>query len=464
TLPLKNISWARAYISENRRGKKVKAVNDVLKAGDIVRLSKDSKGEWHLTPLPSVTGALVSMDPSDGAINAVVGGFDYLQSKFNRAIQAKRQPGSSFKPFVYASALAKNYSPATVVNDAPIRLRSWSPQNYSGKSFGPTRLRYGLKKSRNLVSIQLLREIGVAYARNYVEKFGFKGSEVPKDLTMALGTGSVTPMQMAGAYSVFANGGYKVEPYFITHINDYLGKSIFQHFPKTVCKHCESNKSTKPKPAKIAKRIMKPYVNYQINSMLQSVARSGTATRTRVLKRNDIGGKTGTTNDQKDAWFSGYTPKKVTTVWVGFDQIQPMGRRETATGLALPVWIEFMKTALKGVPQVSLVPPKGMRSLSMDALTGFIADDRSIDVVTEMLVKAQIPGMVPSDYIYNGNVLRVNNPNSPTIVLSESYIADNIDLLSSSGVVLPVPVAGGTNKTRTIKIDNEIFEIPEQLF
>ncbi|MCK5725373.1 MAG: penicillin-binding protein 1A [Thiotrichaceae bacterium] len=472
TLTLKQIKWARKHISENRRGKKVKSVSNVLKMGDIVRVNKNDKGEWSLTPLPSVAGALVSMNPVDGAVNAVVGGFDYRQSRFNRATQAKRQPGSSFKPFVYASALAKNYSPASVVNDSPIRISGskWRPQNYSGKSFGPTRLRYGLKKSRNLVSIQLLREIGIDYARTYVEKFGFNRSEVPPNLTMALGTGSVTPMQMAGTYSTFANGGYKVEPYFISHIDDHLNNSIWRHFPNTVCKHCDSKSKknmAKPRPVNIAKRIMKPHVNYQINSMLQSVATSGTAVRTRVLKRNDIGGKTGTTNDQKDAWFSGFTPQKVTTVWMGFDQIKPMGRRETATGLALPTWIDFMKVALKDIPQARLKPPKGMRSLTMDALTGFIADKRSKETVSEMLVKAQIPGMLPPNFLYNGNILQVNNPNKPTITLTNDYLIDhNMSILDTNleDINATLPENAPQAQTRTIDIDGQAFEIPEQLF
>ena len=458
TLSLKSLSWARKYINENRRGKKPKKISDVLAVGDIVRVSQDRTSEdksWLLTPVPLITGAIVSMDPIDGSVLSAVGGFDFRQTKFNRATQAKRQPGSSFKPFVYSSALAKNYSPATVVNDAPVNIpgSSWRPQNYSGKNYGPTRLRRGLKKSRNLVSIQLLREVGIHYARDYVTKFGFKKEEVPENLTMALGTGSVTPMQMAGAYSTFANGGFKVSPYFIDYITDHDGDTVFSHTPDTVCVDCENNPAIRP-----AERIMKPYVRYQITSMLQSVATSGTAARTNSLNRTDIGGKTGTTNDQKDAWFAGFTPKKVAIIWMGFDQIQPMGKRETAASLAVPTWIDFMKVALKDVPQVPLKPAPGMRNISIDDLTGFIADERSIKVVHEILTHAQIPGMVPRDFAYNNHMLRVNNPKNPTIELTgDSELVNNLNTYDAKG-------QSSTSTTRTIIIDNERFEIPEQLF
>lgn len=461
-LNLKQIKWARKYISENSRGPSPKSVNDVLKPGDIVRVSQNDDESWSLTPLPLISGAIVSMNPVDGAVLSAVGGFDFNQTKFNRAIQAKRQPGSSFKPFLYSAALSKNYSPASVVNDAPIDIpgSSWDPQNYSGESYGPTRLRVGLKKSRNLVSIQLLREIGIQYATKYAVKFGFNKDEIPQDLTMSLGTGSVTPMQLAGSYSSFANGGFKVDPYFITYITDHEGDTIYRHVPDTACPNCQPEQTTVDgEPLRQAKLIMKPYVNYQINSMMRSVATSGTAARTRVLNRRDIAGKTGTTNDQKDAWFAGFTPKKVAIVWMGFDQIQPMGKRETATGLALPTWIDFMRVALEDVPQVTLKPPKGMYNVSIDGLTGFIADNQSAEVVPEVLTKSQIPGAIERDFAYNTNMLRVNNPTTPTIDLTSTALADTLNTLLPQEGDGTEPVA-----TRTIIIDNERFEIPEQLF
>ncbi len=491
TLPLTALTWARKHINENRRGKKPKSAQDVLKVGDVVRVSQNEEGIWSLTPAPRLSGALVSMNPNNGAILSIVGGFDYKQSRFNRAVQAKRQPGSSFKPFVYSAALAKGYSPASVVNDAPIRIKGskWRPQNYSGRTYGPTRLRQGLKKSRNLVSIQLLREIGVLYTHKYVQKYGFNADEVPKNLTMALGTGSVTPLQMAGAYSTFANGGYKIEPHIITRIIDHNGKEIFNPQRPTACYNCKTNKviaiennnlanndSYNDSPAALnpntnnieetdkidtvnttkttAKRIMEPYVHYEIVSMMKSVAQSGTAARTRRLKRKDIAGKTGTTNDQKDAWFVGFTPRKVAIVWMGFDQIQPMGKRETATGLALPTWIDFMETALKDVPEVALKSPKGMMTVRIDSYTGFRADRHSSHSILETITPKQNPG-------YTANTagrayVRVNNPKKPTIFTGHKRRATTNTTSSS-------PTASNT-KTRTITIDGEQFEIPEQLF
>ncbi len=487
-LSLKKLSWARKHINERKRGKKPTSVKDVLNVGDIVRLSKSEEDNWEFTPLPKISGAIVSMNPKDGAILAAVGGFDFRQSKFNRATQAKRQPGSSFKPFVYSAALAKGYSPASVVNDAPIKMRGWRPKNYSGKNYGPTRLREGLKKSRNLVSIQLLREISVPYVHQYVQKYGFNPKEVPQDLTMALGTGSVTPVQMAGAYSTFANGGYKVSPYFISHIISNKGEVMFKQNPATACPECDIEKETTlpentdstalttedtSAPSEIeqtsevtntidpdmkrAERIMKPYVRYEIVSMLQTVARSGTAARTRVLKRNDLAGKTGTTNDQKDAWFAGFAPKKVAIVWIGFDQIQPMGRRETATGLALPTWIDFMKVALKDTPETPLVAPKGMITVNIDKFSGFRADQTTLEVINETLTREQIPNYVPNDFltedIENTTFVRVNNPVNPTISMTDEEAMD-----------AGLNDYGSDASTRTIMIDNERFEIPEQLF
>lgn len=494
TLSLKAVSWARKHINENRRGKKPTSVSSVLKAGDIIRVSQNEVGDWLLTPAPKIAGALVSMNPKNGAILSIVGGFDYQQSRFNRAVQAKRQPGSSFKPFVYSAALAKGYSPASVVNDAPIKIKGskWNPKNYSGRTYGPTRLRKGLKKSRNLVSIQLLREIGILYAHNYVQKYGFNADEVPKNLTMALGTGSVTPLQLAGAYSTFANGGYKIEPHIIARITDNEGKEIFNHQPATACYNCQEEKKltnvnnnndgndntedinqdsknntvenivkgntveTEIKinnKGKAAKRIMEPYVHYEIVSMLKSVAKSGTAARTRRLKRNDIAGKTGTTNDQKDAWFAGFTPKKVAIVWMGFDQIKPMGKRETATGLALPTWMDFMETALKGIPDTPLKQPKGMITVRIDDYTGFRADRYSKKSLLETIIAKQNPGYTANT---NGSsYVRVNNPVNPTIFVG--YRARTTTKPTAT------PSNAG-NKTRTIVIDGERFEIPEQLF
>lgn len=392
-LTLKQMKWARPYINENRRGKKIKAVNKVLNIGDIVRVQKNKKGEWSLSQLPKVTGALVSMNPTNGAIEAIAGGFDYNLSKFNRALQAKRQPGSSFKPFIYAAALAKGYSPATTVDDEPIELENstWDPQNYGHEYGGPTRLRVALAKSKNLVSIRLLQEIGLGYALNYVKRFGFKDRTLPKDLTLTLGTGSATPVEMATAYSSFANGGFKIKSHYIRKIEDRNGKIIFDANPVTACKDCAINIGTDSGSTNYATRIMKPYVNYQITSMLQSVAQHGTGARSNSLGRKDLGGKTGTTDDQKDAWFCGFAPSKVTVVWVGFDKLKPLGKRETAAGAALPVWIDFMKIALKGVKQQPLIPPRGLINVQLDAETGMPPNEFTLETVTEALTPDQIP-------------------------------------------------------------------------
>jgi len=396
TLTIKDIKWARAYINENRRSKIPKEMNKVLNIGDVVRLKKDDKGKWRLSQLPKVTGALVSMNPKNGAIEAIAGGFDFTYSKFNRAVQAKRQPGSSFKPFVYAAALAKGYSPATTVDDEPLELTNstWDPQNFGHDFGGPTRLRVALAKSKNLVSIRLLQQIGLGYAIEYAKRFGFKKRALPADLTLSLGTGSATPLEMTTAYSSFANGGYKVDSFYIRKIVDRNNNIIFQADPLTVCTDCLTNntgKDTKNKVNHPAKRIMKPYVHHQITSMLQSVAQSGTGARSNSLGRSDLAGKTGTTDDQKDAWFCGFTPEKVTTVWVGFDRIAPLGKKETAAGAALPIWIDFMKTALKGTKQRRWIPPRGLIAVQLDADTGMPPDEFTLETINEALTPDQIP-------------------------------------------------------------------------
>ena len=394
-LTLPQIAWARAYINENKRGKKPKSVSDVLNVGDIVRVEKDAEGVWNLSQLPKVTGALVSMNPKNGAIEAIAGGFDFTYSKFNRAIQAKRQPGSSFKPFIYAAALAKGLSPATTIEDKALELENstWEPKNYGHEEGGPTRLRVALAKSKNLVSIRLLQEIGLGYAMQYARRFGFKKRALPADLTLSLGTGSATPLEMATAYSSFANGGYKVESHFIRKIMDKNDNVIFEADPITVCPSCLINKQNNNSKfvSHPAKRIMTPQVHYQITSMLQSVAQSGTATKTNRLKRSDLAGKTGTTDDQKDAWFAGFNPNKVTTVWVGFDRIAPLGRKETAADAALPIWIDFMKTALKDIKDTGWKVPRGLIDVQLDAETGMPPNEYTLETVVEKLTSDQIP-------------------------------------------------------------------------
>ena len=405
TIGLKEVKWARRYRDENRQGPKIKRVKDVLSPGDVVWVSKNDKQVWELSQLPKVTGALTVVNPKDGAVEAMVGGFDFTYSKFNRALQAKRQPGSSFKPFVYSAALATGkYSPGSVINDEKIVIpgSTWSPQNFDEKYHGPTLLRHALKKSRNIVSIKLLQQIGIEHATDYARRFGFTDAAIPQDLTLSLGTGSVTPLEIATAYASFANGGFKVNNYFIRKIVDKESRVLFRHKPDTACSRCPKPKLTELEAPNmpstingnpVAKRIIEPYVHYQITSMLRDVARSGTAAKaSRVLKRNDLAGKTGTTNDQRDSWFAGFTPRKVATVWMGFDDLAPLGKGETSTRAALPLWIDFMQAALKGSSEAKWQKsPKGMVDITIDVRNGFPPSELTVNTVTERVVKSQIP-------------------------------------------------------------------------
>ena len=413
TLDLDAVKWAREFKTEDRRGSAPKRVSDVLKAGDIVRLRQTDKEKntWTLAQVPTVGGALVSLDPSDGAVRAVMGGFDFYHSKFNRATQAVRQPGSSFKPIIYAAALSKGFTPASVVNDAPLDIpgSTWKPSNFGGRYIGPTTLREALAKSRNLVSIRLLRSIGVNYAIDFATRFGFPKENLPPNLTLALGTAMTTPMEMATAYSAFANGGYKINSYFITRIEDRDHRVLFKETSPRICEsesdvcvikpEADAKKAsdkpvddTKPEPSKkdvsgkpiwetaavehpkigeegvypAAKRIMDSRTHYQIVSMMQGVTQFGTAARAgRALNRKDIAGKTGTTNDQKDAWFCGFTPEVVTIAWVGFDNMAKLGEGETATNVALPMWIDFMHRVLKGEPSKEWEKPVNIKEADL---------------------------------------------------------------------------------------------------
>ena len=329
------------------------APNIKIRRGALIRVVKTPKGTWEITQLPEVEGAFVALDPRDGAIRALVGGFDFEKNKFNHVTQAWRQPGSSFKPFIYSAALEKGFTPATVINDAPLFFdagvtggQPWEPKNYDGKFEGPMNLRSGLKKSKNMISIRILQSIGATYAQEWINHFGFEADKHPAYLTMALGAGSVTPMQMATAYSVFANGGYRISPYLITKITDQRGKVLLETKPPVL------DETTRSIDARNA---------FIMNSLLQEVARSGTAARAQaVLKRPDIYGKTGTTNDSIDTWFVGYQPTLTAAVWMGYDTPKNLGDRETGGGLSLPIWIDFMSQALKNVPVNEYQPPQGV--------------------------------------------------------------------------------------------------------
>ena len=330
-----------------------------IRRGAVVRAVRNAKGEWALTQVPEVEGAFVAMDPETGAIRALVGGFDYGKSKFNHVTQAWRQPGSSFKPFIYSAALEKGFTPMTVVNDAPLFFdagatgsQPWEPKNYDGKFDGPMPLRTALAKSKNMVSIRVLQSVGPGFAQDWITRFGFDADKHPAYLTMALGAGSVTPLQMAGAYSVFANGGYLVSPMLIAKVTDSKGKVLSQ---------------SSPPPLDDALRVLDARNAFVMNSLLQEVTRSGTAASAkRALGRGDIFGKTGTTNDSMDAWFAGFHPSLVAVVWIGYDTPRKLGDRETGGGLSLPVWIDYMAYALKGVPVRELTPPEGVTQVDGD--------------------------------------------------------------------------------------------------
>jgi len=327
--------------------------NIKIRRGAVIRVVKTPKGAWEITPLPEVEGAFVALDPRNGSIRALVGGFDFDKNKFNHAAQAWRQPGSSFKPFIYSAALEKGFTPATVINDAPLFFdagitggQPWEPKNYDGKYDGPMSMRTGLAKSKNMISIRILQAVGPKTAQEWVGRFGFDPEKHPAYLTMALGAGSVTPLQMASAYSVFANGGYRVNPWLIAKVTDHKGRVISEITPPAL------NEQPRAIDARNA---------FVMSSLLQEVTRTGTAARAQAtLKRPDLYGKTGTTNDSVDAWFAGFQPTIAAVTWIGYDTPRNLGSRETGGGLSLPVWISFMERALKGVPVMEPTVPPGV--------------------------------------------------------------------------------------------------------
>jgi penicillin-binding protein 1A len=419
-LDLPAVRWAQRYKDESHRGAPPKRVDDVLKAGDVVRLARSAEGGWKLSQLPKVQGALIALDPNDGAIKSEVGGFSYARSKFNRAVQASRQPGSGFKPFFYAAAFEHGFTPASIINDAPIVFADpskpnglWEPKNDDDKFEGPMRLREALVESKNLVSVRLLDAIGVRYAREYATHFGFSLQQLPENLSFALGTASVSPLAMARGYAVFANGGFLIDPYFIDRIVDRDGKEIYKAQPLLACRDCPQRRvedareqaaaanakpgdaqpvktalstppaaqtvaaPADPNAARLAPRVLDARTAYLIGSILHDVVRRGTGHDAMVLKRNDLAGKTGSTNDHRDAWFNGYNDDLVASVWVGFDDFSSLGRSngvgEFGAQAALPMWIEFMRTALKGVPEQPFEMPPGITTARIDKATGQLA-------------------------------------------------------------------------------------------
>ncbi len=408
------LSWARPYVNENRRGPAPKKAADILSVGDVIYVQLTEDEQWRLAQIPAIEGGLVAMRPDDGAILALVGGYDFQRSKFNRVTQARRQPGSSFKPFIYSAALESGYTAASLINDAPVVFDDpgleavWRPENYSGRTHGPTRLREALTHSRNLVSIRLLNAIGVSNAIEYLGRFGFNTEQLPRNLSLALGSGALSPLELATGFAVFANGGYLVQPYFVDRIETDDGRIVMRAQPKTVCHDCKSAdfaEDTSALPVSIddstlmlleadevnADSVISPQNAWIINSMMRDVIRRGTGRRAREVGRDDLAGKTGTTNDQRDAWFSGFNTELVATAWVGFDQFQPLGDRETGAHAALPMWVKFMRSALKDISSSPLERPTGLVAVRIDPDTGELASADNSRAIFEIFRSDYVP-------------------------------------------------------------------------
>jgi penicillin-binding protein 1A len=412
------VSWAAPFLTDDSVGPKPTGVAQVLHSGDIVRFRRAPDGRWRLAQIPEVQGAFVSLDPFDGAVVALNGGFDFFLNNFNRATQSRRQPGSSFKPFIYSAGLDHGFTPATVVTDAPPDVgyqpaleRVWKPENFNSKYYGDVRLRFALLESLNAVSIRLLQRIGVPTAVEHVHRFGFDDTAVPENLSLALGAGGVAPLQLVSGYAVFANGGYRVEPYFVDRVALANGELIYAAQPP-ICADCNTPRETPPAveaapalvddvtelyPAQLAApRIISPQNAYLMTDMMHDVVRVGTGERARVaLKRNDLAGKTGTTNEGRDTWFVGFNADVVAAAWVGFDQDRPLGGREQGGVTAIPMWIDFMRAALTGKPEHVLPRPPGIVEYRIDPTNGLIASDGSPNSIFEKFDIDNVPEREP---------------------------------------------------------------------
>ncbi|MEL7448161.1 MAG: penicillin-binding protein 1A [Pseudomonadota bacterium] len=462
-MPMSAMRWAAPYIDDRSKGEPPQRPSDVLKPGDVVYVNNENGDRWTLAQIPEVQGAFVAVDPQDGAVLALVGGFDYYASKYNRAVQSRRQPGSTFKPFVYSAALAKDFTLASIINDAPVVFAdpsledTWRPQNYTGRWYGPMRLREALVDSRNLVTIRLLDKIGVRYAVDYLQRFGFDPRTLPRNLSLGLGTTSLSPLQLATAYTVFANGGFRTDSYFIQRIEDPVGTVLHEADPLVACAPCEeylldppvdeaeamenadavplrresallraalmAEENAEPDADaeaeeedapprmeddfaldypgisidKLAPRVISPQNAYQVADAMRDVIRRGTAVRAMQLGRSDLSGKTGTTNEHRDAWFSGYNADLVAISWVGFDQERPLGsangRREQGGVTALPAWMYFMADALEGKPENAMELPPGLVTVRIARDTGLIA--RAMHSEENTMIEIVEPDKVP---------------------------------------------------------------------
>ncbi len=464
TIDWDGLAWARRKESETRVGPEPKRAADVLARGDVIYVISNGTAA-QLVQVPEAEAALVALDPDDGGIAALVGGFDYFDKgfgKFNRATQARRQPGSAFKPFLYSAALENGFTASSVIMDAPIIVddsrmeEAWRPENSSGQFYGPTRLREALVKSRNLVSIRILQQIGTRPVIDYVTRFGFDRNALPNNLTLALGTMQATPLEVATGYAVFANGGYRVQPYFIERIEDPAGKIVYQAEPRMVAPECEPQRpaarpaagggdagggagladgadsgdasaatattnDTSPRSAacrlprdRVAARAISAENAWLMDSMMADVITRGTGQRAMALGRGDLGGKTGTTNDAKDTWFNGFNRNLVATVWVGFDQERPLGEGEEGSRTAVPIWVHFMREALRGVPQRTRFMPEGLVQVRISAASGGIASVDDPDAIFETFMSDRMPtgGVLGEDGAGAGMGNAGTNPDS----------------------------------------------------
>jgi penicillin-binding protein 1A len=431
TLPWEKLSWARRELPDEKVDRSPAQAADIFARGDVIYTVGNSPESLQFVQIPEAQSALVAVDPRDGAVVALIGGFDFFQSKFNRVTQARRQPGSGFKPFVYAAAFDKGYTPASIVVDAPIVVdetgmeKAWRPREFENDFAGPIRLREALVHSRNLVSIRLMREIGGDYTWNYVQRFGFDKSQLPNDLTLAVGTAELSPLQVVIGYSTFANGGFRVAPYYIDRIEDAAGKTLVQANPSVACFEC--GRPTDPPAAKagakerlldeaprdgkslipakdLAPQVIRPQVAYLLSDMMADVIRRGTGVGARVLNRDDLAGKTGTTNDFHDAWFSGFNGNLAATVWTGFDQDRSLGEGEQGARAALPIWVYFMHQALAGAPRRMWPMPDGLVTVRISPDTGLLASADNPNGIMEKFIE----GNLPKSEVYEGP----NNTNS----------------------------------------------------
>ena len=431
-LPWEKLSWARRELPEEKVDRAPARAADILSRGDVIYTVGSSVEKLQFVQVPEAQSAIVAEDPKDGAVVALVGGFDFFQSKFNRATQARRQPGSAFKPFIYAAAFDKGFTPASVILDAPVVLDQpdtdevWRPSNSTNKFYGPTRLREALVRSRNLVSVRLMREIGGTYTWDYVTRFGFDKSQMPNDLTLALGTAELSPLQVTTGYATFANGGFRVTAYTIDRIEDSTGKILVQAQPAEACFECSraaaaenaapgapaaavvgalraaparaaqmdsgewDGKSLSPAKTR-APQVIRPQVAYLLSDMMADVIRRGTGTRARALNRDDVAGKTGTTNDHHDAWFAGFNGNLVATVWVGFDQDRSLGDGEEGGRVAVPPWVYFMREALAGSPRRFVPLPDGLVTVRIAPDTGMLASADNPNAIMEKFIEGNLP-------------------------------------------------------------------------